>query len=73
VPQSSRGIRTGKADVEPDKPSHTDGVKSGNSKGRYERQIGHLPNGKSTQARSTGINPGKREPIIPGMPDISPA
>lgn len=71
--QSSKGIKTGKPDVSPDKPSHTAGVKTGNSKGHYEYMVGHLPNGKSTQARSTGINPHKREPIIPGMPNISPA
>jgi hypothetical protein len=68
----SKGIKLGKPDVTPDKPSHTDGVHSGNATGRYEDQVGHLPNGKSTAARSTGINPHKRDPIIPGMPNLSP-
>jgi hypothetical protein len=68
----SKGITVGKPDVTPDKPSHTAGVHSGNSTGRYEDQVGHLPDGKSTAARSTGINPRKRDPIIPGMPNLSP-
>ena len=65
-------IKLGKPDVTPDKPSHTDGIKEGNAKGRYQHQVGHLPGGKSTGARSTGINPKKRDPIIPGMPNLSP-
>ncbi len=68
----SRRIRVGKPDVSPDKPAHTPGVKAGNAKGSYEKQLGHLPGGKSTSARSTGINPRKRDPIIPGMPNLSP-
>jgi hypothetical protein len=65
-------IKVGKPDVSPDKPSHTAGIKAGNSKGRYEKQPGHLPGGKSTAARSTGINAKRRDPIIPGMPNLSP-
>jgi hypothetical protein len=55
-----------------DLPAHTPGVKSGNSKGNYEKQEGHLPNGKSTARRSTGVNAGKRDPIDPRMPNLSP-
>ena len=53
--------------------THVKGVKSGNAKGNYERQAGHQPDGTSTQARSTGINAGAREPIDPRMPNLSPA
>ena len=65
-------MRLGKPDIEPDAPSHTPGIKQGNSKGNYERQDGHLPDGRSTAARSTGINPKAREPIDPRMPNLSP-
>ena len=33
----------------------------------------HKADGTSTQARSTGINAGAREPIDPRMPNLSPA
>ena len=52
--------------------AHTPGVKSGNSKGNYERQTGHLPDGRRTAAASTGINADAREPIDPRMPNLSP-
>jgi hypothetical protein len=48
------------------------GVRQGNSTGNYESMPGHLPDGRSTAARSTGINPGKHEPIDPRMPNLSP-
>ncbi|WP_207756174.1 hypothetical protein [Nonomuraea cypriaca] len=66
-------IRTGRRDVRPDAPSHVKGVKEGNSRGNYEKQKGHLPDGSSTARRSTGINPGKHDPIDPDMPNLSPA
>jgi hypothetical protein len=66
-------IRFGKPDVKVDAPSHTPGIKQGNAKGNYERQPGHEPDGRSTAARSTGINAKKREPIDPSMPNLSPA
>ena len=56
-----------------DDPAHTPGVKQGNSKGNYERQVGHKPDGRSTAERSTGINAKGREPIDPRMPNLSPA
>jgi hypothetical protein len=65
--------RVGKPHVRPDKPAHTPGVTSGNSAGHYERQPGHLPDGRSTARRSTGIRPRARNPIMPGMPSLSPA
>ena len=53
--------------------THVPGIKQGNSKGNYEAQIGHLPDGRSTADRSTGINAKAREPIDPRMPNLSPA
>lgn len=65
-------IRVGKPDVSQDKPSHTPGVRQGNSTGNYESQKGHLPDGRSTAARSTGVRPKPHDPILPGMPNLSP-
>jgi hypothetical protein len=65
-------IRLGKPQAKTDKPAHTPGTKQGNSTGNYEKQAGHLPDGRSTAARSTGINAGKRDPIDPRMPNLSP-
>jgi hypothetical protein len=62
----------GKPQVTHDKPAHTKGVKQGNTRGHYESQPGHLPDGRSTARRSTGILPGKHGPIDPRMPNISP-
>jgi hypothetical protein len=53
-------------------PAHTRGVKSGNSKGNYEKQPGHNSDGTSTAERSTGVNPKSHEPIDPSMPNLSP-
>lgn len=66
------GINVGKPDVDPTKPSHVPGVGQGNSKGNYEKQVGHLPDGRRTAAASTGINAKAREPIDPRMPNLSP-
>lgn len=66
-------IRTGGKQVRPDLPSHVKGIQQGNSKGSYEKMPGHKPDGTSTAARSTGINPKAREPIDPSMPNLSPA
>ena len=65
-------LRTGRGPAH-DMPAHTPGIKQGNSKGNYEKQTGHLPNGKSTAARSTGVNAKAREPIDPSMPNLSPS
>ena len=56
----------------PDIAAHTPGVNQGNSKGNYEKQRGHLPNGKSTAERSTGVNADAKNPIDPRMPNLSP-
>ena len=55
-----------------DLPSHVPGIKSGNSKGNYERQSGHLPDGRRSAEAATGINPKAREPIDPRMPNLTP-
>ena len=65
-------LETGKPDVAHDTPSHVKGVHQGNTRGNYERQKGHLPDGRSTAARSTGIRPRDHEPIDPRMPNLSP-
>jgi hypothetical protein len=66
-------LKLGKSDTKQDTPAHTPGIKQGNAKGNYEKQRGHLPDGRSTAARSTGINPATSEPIDPSMPNLSPA
>ena len=66
-------IRVGKPDTRHDAPAHTPGVAGGNDPGGYEKMAGHLPNGKATAERSTGINAGKRNPIDPNSPNLSPA
>jgi hypothetical protein len=66
-------IKLGKPQVSPDLPSHTPGINEGNAKGNYAKMVGHNPDGTSTAARSTGINPSDRDPIDPSMPNLSPA
>lgn len=66
-------IRVGKPQTSPDATAHRGGVREGNEPGAYEKQTGHLPDGKSTAARSTGINPKARNPIDSRMPNLSPA
>lgn len=66
------GIRVGHAKVKPTSPTHVPGMRTGNAPGNYERSHGHLPDGRSTARRSTGINAESRDPILPGMPNLSP-
>lgn len=66
-------IKTGKPDVSPDKPSHTPRTRQGNNPGHYKKQRGHLPDGRSTAERSTGVRAKTKNPILPGMPNLSPA
>jgi hypothetical protein len=66
-------IKVGKPDTTIDAPAHTPGTKQGNSRGNYEKQGGHLPDGRSTAERSTGIDAKGRQPIDPSMPNLSPA
>ena len=65
-------MKLGKAAAKPDDPHHIKGIKEGNATGNYEKQVGHEPDGRSTAARSTGINAKDREPIDPRMPNLSP-
>jgi hypothetical protein len=65
-------VKVGKPSIAPDKLGHTPGTKQGNSKGNYERQGGHLPDGKRTARASTGVNAEGREPIDPSMPSLTP-
>ena len=67
-------LKVGKPDVRPDAPSHTPGIKMGNAKGNYEKQKGHLPDGRVTAERSTGVNPDSRNPVVSEvMPNLPPA
>ncbi len=74
-------IRVGKPHVSPSAPSHTPGIRQGNELGSFDKTPGFRatketgagrPTGKGTARRSTGINPGPKNPIDPRMPNISP-
>jgi hypothetical protein len=62
----------GKREVQPDLPSHVKGINQGNTTGNYDKMAGHEPDGRSTAARSTGVNAKFEEPIDPSMPNLSP-
>jgi len=66
-------IRVGKPDTTQTSPAHIRGVAGGNDPGGYDAMPGHLPDGKATAERSTGINADKRNPIDPNSPNLSPA
>jgi hypothetical protein len=55
-----------------DLPSHVKGIKQGNSRGNYERQVGWTPGGEAKAESATGINPDARAPIDPRMPNLPP-
>lgn len=65
-------IKTGKPDIDTQALGHTPGVRQGNSRGNYEKQVGHKPDGRATSKRSTGINADAANPIDPRMPNLSP-
>jgi hypothetical protein len=65
-------LKVGKPQARPDTTAHTPGTREGN-KGPNEKQVGHLPDGRVTAARSTGINVKEHEPIDPRMPNLPPA
>jgi hypothetical protein len=65
-------LRVGKPDVQVDLMAHTPGVREGNAKGNYESMEGHLPDGRSTSRRSTGVNAPAEDPIDKRMPNLSP-
>ncbi len=66
-------IRVGKPDTTVDRAAHIPGVRQGNHRGNYKRQPGHNRDGTSTARRSTGVNHRPRNPVMPGMPNLSPA
>ena len=51
-------IRVGTPDTTLTSPAHIRGVQGGNELGGYDAMPGHLPDGKGTAERSTGINAG---------------
>ena len=65
-------LKLGGFRVSHDLSAHTPGINQGNAKGNYEKMTGHNPDGTSTAARSTGINPDSQGPIDPSMPNLSP-
>jgi hypothetical protein len=65
-------IRTGKPDASPNTPGHTRGIRQGNE-GPFDKQRGHLADGRATSERSTGVNPKAHNPIDPSMPNLPPA
>ncbi|MEW2630867.1 hypothetical protein AB0903_04220 [Streptomyces sp. NPDC048389] len=67
------GITVGKPDVKPDAMAHIKGVRRGNHHGLGKHQAGHRTGDTSSARRSTGINAKHREPIMPDMPNLSPA
>ena len=65
-------IRVGRPQVQPDTPTHVQGIKEGNAKGSYERQAGHHPDGTADARRSTGIRPKHHDAVLPVMPNLPP-
>jgi hypothetical protein len=65
-------IRLGRKQAKTDKPTHVAGTTQGNKPGNYDKMDGHLPDGRSTAVRSTGVNAKSEEPIDPRMPNLSP-
>lgn len=68
----SEHLKTGKPDTKPDAPAHTPGIPKGGAAGSYIEQPGHLPDGRATPERSTGVDPSARKPIHPAMPVLMP-
>jgi hypothetical protein len=65
-------LRVGHPDVKQTTPSHTPGTREGNELGGYERMSGHHDDDTSDARRSTGIGADRKDPILPGMPNLSP-
>lgn len=65
-------LKMGKPDTTPDAPAHTPGIPMGGARGTYASQPGHLPDGRATPERSTGVDPDARKPIHPAMPVLMP-
>lgn len=65
-------IRVGKPDVRMDAPTHVRGVRQGNEKDGYKKQLGHNADGTADARRSTGIRPKEHNPILKIMPSLPP-
>ena len=65
-------IRVGKPDVRLDSPTHVKGVRQGNEKDGYAKQMGHNEDGTADARRSTGIHPKKHDAILKLMPNLAP-
>lgn len=70
--KTESNLPVGDADTRPTAPAHVKGVREGNEPGSYDDMDGHNADGTSTARRSTGIDPGRRNPILPDMPNLSP-
>jgi hypothetical protein len=64
-------LRTGKPRAKHDDPAHVVGVREGNKP--HDGQPGHLPDGRVTARRSTGVNAKAQEVIDPRMPSLPPS
>jgi hypothetical protein len=70
----SYNLKVGTPDTTPDAPSHTPGVRQGNSPRAVDPGLTETGAGlKGSGRRSTGINPKERNPITPDAPNLSPA
>jgi hypothetical protein len=77
----SINLKVGKPDTTPSSPSHVPGIRQGNQTGSTRKMPGlqitggadRRVMGRGNARRSTGINPNKRNPIDPRMPNLSPA
>ncbi|MGI8405095.1 MAG: hypothetical protein ACR2OE_10120 [Thermomicrobiales bacterium] len=74
-------LRVGKRQTTPDADAHVQGNREGNQPGSFDRDPGLYstgetesgrPTGKGTARRSTGVNPGPKNPIDPKSPNLSP-
>lgn len=74
-------IRVGNPDTTQDAPAHTPGIGQGNNPEGHENlgivDIGETgagrPSARSTALKSTGVNPGSRNPVHPDSPNLPPA
>jgi hypothetical protein len=66
-------IKVGKPQARTDVSAHVRGVREGNSSARHHEEPGLTVDGTSTARRSTGISAEARNPILPSMPNLSPA
>jgi len=70
----SDNLIVGQPDTSPDAPSHTPGVRQGNSPPVLDPGFETTSDGlKATARRSTGISPKNRNPVTPGAPNLPPA